>query len=385
MNDKTEFPLRIQEEDGPFEYVYLSIAFVPGIKLPTDSKDSIILYRFPEFGAQAFLTNSSDDYIIHMHRSDGIAYLLLTGLTGHKRFGRISVYWNKMLSKIFGKKKNFEKQLHRQTELGRKKYIKQNKNTGSYLIYRANGKEVQPNEITKGRRIGNIGFGIDIISGKDYRELHKASMHATATALSLSLLDTNCSPKIEFGRDIIYFKGNKGLRIYPRSLSMGTANIFISSPPQKDLSGKIESFVPKMLEDRRLQTAIALYIESQKTGVDNLRAFISIWSALELLINRLSKKVRPKWNEFLEKGDLPEWDKNLKNIELQKYRQRDRFFSVACVLSYDSVKIDTKTFNMINDRRSAFYHQKSIDEKDLPTVDTRSLFQKYLKLGLNVK
>jgi len=268
------------------------------------------------------------------------------------------------------------------SELGRKKYLKSKKSPGCHLIYRATGKGIEPNKILKGRRVDNIGFGIDIISGNEYREIHKAAMHTTATALSLSLLDTNSSPEIHVSRDIIYLKGKNGLHIYPRSISMGTVEISISSPPKKENLEKTKTYIPAMTEDRRLQTAISLYIESQKKGIDNLKSFIAAWSALELLVNRLSKKVRPEWIKILEKGNLPDWDKDLKNLKPQEYRLRDRFFAVACVLDFDSTEIDTTNFIRINNMRSGFYHQMTIDEKDLPTIDTRALFEKYLKQWL---
>ncbi len=384
MSSAKQFPLKILEEDGPFEYVYLSIASIPGIKFPSDSTGPINLYKFPELGAEAILTDNCDEYLMHMHRSDAIAYLLLTGFRGHKKFGWISVYWHKVFVKLFGNEKIFKNRFYRETELERKNYQKQQKNIGCYLIYKAMGKEIQPNKILKGRKVGKIGFGIDIISGKEYREFHKAAMHNTATALSLSLVDSNSSTEIHFGRDIIYLKGNNGLRIYPRSISMGTPGIIISSPPQKDSLEKANVYIPAMMENRRLQTAISLYIESQKTGVDNLRAFIAVWSALELLVNRLSKKVRPKWNKILEKGNLPDWDNDLKCLDLQRYRLRDRFFTVVCVLDLGSVEVDTATFIKINNMRSEFYHQMAVVEKDLPTIDARTLFQKYLKLGLTI-
>ena len=209
-------------------------------------------------------------------------------------------------------------------------------------------------------------------------------MHTTATALSLSLLDTKSSPEIHFGRDIIYLKGKNGLHIYQKSISMGSAGTSISSPPKKESLEKTKTYIPAMTGDRRLQTAISLYIESQKTGIDNLRSFIAAWSALELLVNRLSKKFRPEWHKILEKGNLPDWDKDLKNLEPKKYRLRDRFFAVACVLDFDLAEIDTTNFIRINNMRSAFYHQMTIDEKDLPTIDTRALFQKYLKQWLTI-
>jgi len=146
---------------------------------------------------------------------------------------------------------------------------------------------------------------------------------------------------------------------------------------------KTNAYIPAMIGDTRIETAIYLFVQSQRKENDNLRAFIAAWSALELIINRLSKLVRADWQSRLRESALPIWDKNLLDVPAEEYRMRDRFFSVACVLDAESAESDSQTFTRANSMRSDFYHRLDVQEGDLPTSDVRELFRKYLKLGLS--
>jgi hypothetical protein len=126
-------------------------------------------------------------------------------------------------------------------------------------------------------------------------------------------------------------------------------------------------------------------VQSQKKENDNLRSFIAAWSALELLVNRLSKVVRSEWEEVLQTGAAPSWDIDLRNLPPEGYRMRDRFFSVACVLDPVAATTDTDAFIRVNNMRSGFYHRMEVREQDLPTNDVQMLFRKYLRLGLSAQ
>lgn len=279
----------------------------------------------------------------------------------------------------------FRSRLKRETITARERRHKQHKSSGCYLVYRADGDLIEQVRLHAARRFGDIGFGIDAFSGAPYRKVHRRALHSSATALSLALVDTSGSPETHFIRDIIYLTGKGGLKLYSKTIEMGAVGIVTSALNSSESLLKANCYIPAMINDSRVETAISLFVQSQKKENDNLRSFIAAWSALELLVNRLAKVIRPKWESLLEADGLPEWDKELKDVPLQDYRMRDRFFSVACVLDMGSAMADTETFILINDMRSGFYHRMTVHEKDLPANDTRALFRKYLKLALSVQ
>ena len=277
----------------------------------------------------------------------------------------------------------FRHNLDRESNVVREKRHKEQKSSGCYLVYKAEGDILEPVRLHATRKFGKIGFGIDAIRGELYRETHRTALHSTATALSLAVAETNGSPETHFIGDVIYLTGRNGLVVYCRTVQMGAAAVVTTSPPSSDSLNKANVFIPAMINDSRIETAISLFVQSQKRENDNLRAFITAWSALELVVNRLSKVIRPEWENLIGKEVLPRWDKDLADVLVEDYRMRDRFFSVACVLDLQSAGSDSDMFNRINDKRSGFYHRLDVQEKDLPTHDVRTLFRKYLKLGLS--
>ena len=382
LNAKTE-PLPLNEEDGPFSYIYLAVMAVPGMHLPESVDDGVQFCAFPEVNAEAFLTLDWDTYCVHMDRSDALAHLMLSAFMGRARFGKLSAYWHRLLVSLRGRERMFRFDLEKETTAVRNTRHKNHKSSGCYLIYRGEGDVLEPVRLHAARKYGDLGFGIDAVRGEPYREIHRPALHSTATALSLAIAETNGSPETHFIGDIIYLSGKNGLVVYSRTIQMGEVCVVTSSPPSTERLRKAKFYIPAMINDSRIETAISLFIQSQKRENDNLRAFISAWSALELVVNRFSKVVRPKWENLLENDVLPKWDKNLKGMLVEDYRMRDRFFSVTCVLDLNSASGDSEMFNRINDIRSGFYHRLDVRDKDLPTHDVRTLFRKYLRLGLS--
>ncbi|MDL2124672.1 MAG: hypothetical protein LWX51_16700 [Deltaproteobacteria bacterium] len=381
---KRSTPDLVGEEHGPFTYTYLAIAAVPGMRLSDDTEGHLDFCSLPEWNAEVFLTEDWDTHCVHIDRSAALAYLMLTGFRGRKRFGRLSVYWHKLMVFLFGGEKVFRDRLERETIAARARRHENHKSPRCYLVYRAMGDLIQPVPLNAARRFGNIGFGIDAIQGVPYREQHRRALHSSATALSLALVDTNGSPHIHFFQDLIYLTGKDGFTLYSHTLEMGAATLIISSLSSAGCIDTAKSYIPRMINDNRIEIAISLFVESQNKKNDNLRSFIAAWSALELLINRLSKVARAEWRSLLETrmSTLPPWDRNLVEVSSEEYRMRDRFFSVTCVLDLDSAQADSEAFIRINDVRSGFYHRMEVRDKDLPTNDVQTLFRKYLRLGL---
>ena len=382
---KNATPSPPTKEDGPFRFTYLAVIAVPGMRISEDSSVHTQFCAFPDLKAEAFLTQDWDTYCLHMDRSNAFAYLMLAAFRGRGRFGRLSANWHRLLVRLLGGQRMFRSRLKRETIAAHERRHKHHKSPGCYLVYHADGDVIEPVRLRFTRRFGDIGFCIDAFSSEPYREVHRRALHSSATALSLALVDTNGSPETHFIGDIIYLTGKGGLKLYSITIENGAVGIVTSAPPGSESLFEANRYIPAMINDSRLETAISLFVQSQKKENDNLRSFIAAWSALELVVNRLAKVIWPKWKSLLEADGLPEWDKEMKDVVLQDYRMRDRFFSVACVLDMGSARADTETFIRINDMRSGFYHRMTVQERDLPTNDARALFRKYLKLGLSVQ
>lgn len=384
MRMEKNVPKPITEDDGPFSYSYIAVMGVPGIRL-NEAEGELHLFSFPELNATVSLTRDWDDYCQHIDRSSAIAALLLTGFRGQARFKRLSSWTNSLIRKLFGSAKLFEWNLVREERKVRLARLKEHRSPGCYLVYRANGELAEPPRFQSARRVDRIGFGFDIVTGESYRTIHRSALHGVATALSLVIDKGTGSPEINDIADIIYLTGNNGLTIYPKRIEMGAVGVVASRSPNTDELNELTKYIPLIAADRRIETAISLFVQSHRKDGDNLRAFIPAWSALELLVNRLARIVRPDWEKLLRVEKLPNWDKDLAGVRPEDYRMRDRFYSVACTLKLEDAAEDCEKFNHSNDRRSGYYHRSDVKERDLPTHDVRLLFRKYLALALFYK
>jgi len=378
-------PLPLREEDGPFSHVYLAVTAVPGVRLTNQDSPYLRLQSFPDLNADAFLTEDWDAYSAHMDTSNALALLMLTGFHGKPRWRRLTRYADRLLVRMLGAEAIFRRNLDRETKAASRQRRADHKSPGCYLIYRGAGDLLEPVDYRSARRYGSIGFGIDAIRGEPYRALHRRAFHGAATALSLALANSNGSPDTHFIGDIIYLRGKGNLVVYSRTLEMGMATLITSSHLKGQDISDAQQYIPAMLDDDHVEVAISLFVQSQRKENDNLRSFIAAWSALELLINRLSKVVRADWEKLLQSETALNWDTDLRNVPPEEYRMRDRFLSVASVLDRASTSADVDTFIRANHMRSGFYHRMEVRERDLPTNDVQTLFRKYLRLGLSVQ
>jgi len=378
-------PNKLTEDDCPFTYEYTAMASVPGIKLPQQTKNDIQFYAFPHLGSEVILTRDIDQYFLHLDRSAALGSLLLSAFRGTSRFGKLSVLLHKLEIQLFGAEKVFKRRLAREANLIKEERKKEMGSLDCFIVYRARGKTIEDIRTHATRKFAEIGFGIDAFSIAPYRELHSRAFHSSITAISLALENVNGSSDIHFLSDGIHMVNKHGLLLYSRTVKMGAVSV-VSTQLQNDDNLKLaSSYLPVMAKDRQLETAISLFVESQRKDSDTLRKFISSWSALELLVNRISKLIRKQWEEVLEsEKKLPYWDRELKGVLPKDYRMRDRFYSIACFLNAESADKDINKFTNINQIRSKYYHQGNVDIEALPVEESQKLFRKYLVLGLDV-
>lgn len=379
--NRSSTPAPLTDQDGPFRYTYLSIIAVPGLRLP-EQIESLEFQSFSGLGAVAILMTDCDRYSVHLDRSAAIGYLMLTAFRGHARFGWLSVRWHQFLVHVLGAAEVFRRRLARETATVRETRRKQQGNPGCYLVYQAQGKLLEPVQLGTARKLGGIGFGFDIIRAMSYRNFHRHAWNTAATALSLALVETNASPDTHFVGDIVYLTGRDQLLVYPKTIELGTLGVTVSSSFRREIIEAANGYIPTMLNDASIETAISLFVESQKKENDNLRSFIAAWSALELLVNRLARIMRPEWQRAVEAQVVPGWDRDLKEVPIEDYRLRDRFFLVACVFDLVAASTDAALFVHANNMRSGFYHRMGVRTNDLPTTDVQALFRKYLKKAL---
>jgi hypothetical protein len=376
-------PLNIEQSEGPFRYEYVSVSHVLGAKLPDDSPDPLQIGHFSDMNATACLTHDWDEQYFHIDRA--VATLLLTGLFGIKRFKKLLRCVTRFLQWIFGPEWVFMRNLEAQAARIREQRLKDHSGSGCCLVYRAKGQVDQPVNLRASRRYTEVGVALDAFDGSVVREEHKLIVRSIATAVSIALTDTNGSPEIRFLADNVHLLSKDQTVIYVRTLKMGAASVFVTTMLSDELVTAVETYTAGLCSDSKLSSVASLFALSQHKSNDNLRSFISSWSAFELLIYNLEKKYRDAFHELLQSDDvaLPSWDADLRVTDIGDYRLRDRFYAVACAINLTEAEADTKKFNELNSKRNDYYHRLTIEDTELPTHDVQSLFRKYLKIVLS--
>ena len=125
-----------------------------------------------------------------------------------------------------------------------------------------------------------------------------------------------------------------------------------------------------------------MFTQSLEFTQDELRSFISAWTALEIFTNKVFSSYEEKFigniaddhgthgvNQFLTR---------IKDVMKDKYRLSDKFALIASFLS-DEIEKDMELFKSMKNLRDDISHGKEFNEEALPVENARKLVAKYLK------
>ncbi len=377
--------LEVTDDDGPFTYTYITVYSIPGLKMPENGPDTILIHEYEDANSQIFLTKNWDEYCQYFDQYDATISLIWSAFTGKKRFGKYSLYWEKLLKLLFGAHSIIRRNRNREIKRARNRRHKKHSLSRVYLVYKATGDIVGQLNVSRAKKFEGIGHGIDLFDGKIYREINKSLFNSAITAFMLKLEESNIYSEINKIGDVIFLTGNNDLVLYGFKILGGKATCYTTSMYAEEIFNSLSSTITNIITDAKVEHSVSLFIQSRHVEEDNLRAFIPAFAALELLVNRLAKVNRSTWQELLESGldGLPEWDKDLRTLRYSDYRLRDKFYSVACMFDIDNASSDIARFINVNDRRSDYYHEADVEDGDLPTSDAQSLFLKYFSYSIN--
>lgn len=112
-----------------------------------------------------------------------------------------------------------------------------------------------------------------------------------------------------------------------------------------------------------------------------MRAFISAWTSLEILINRIFSIYEDKFIYNIENDHnshgVNQFLTRIKDVMKDKYRLTDKFSLIASYLSAE-VTEDIELFKSMKKIRDDISHGKEFNEETLPVENARKLASKYL-------
>jgi hypothetical protein len=133
-----------------------------------------------------------------------------------------------------------------------------------------------------------------------------------------------------------------------------------------------------------------LLIQAISRDTDKLRRFISGWSALEILVNKVFSEYEKLFIQNLigtaPTGHTQRYFDRIRYVMQDKYRITDKFvIVVACLGENESTESDIDDFESIKEKRDSLLHGNLIDESSLPINETIRLLKKYLSRHIDTK
>lgn len=341
------------------DYKYTVVYRLEGISNSNLDEDKIV-YQNEDSGITVVLTSDVNRHCLIIDRGLACASLFLGLIFRGEKIQELSAAIDSEITKI------------------QEERLSKNK-SGAYAVIIISGQAELDIKENLHKEIDQFSISFDAIDKEFIRSQHEETIHAIVASLAIS---TNPEYNVErIARGICFFDANDK-PLYTYTLQAGRARLTVAKPVDLDKEMEIARVIGLSNANMQLKTPFRLLTLSLETTQDNLRAFISAWSALEILTN----KVFPVYEEQFIAGIVDDHNSHgvnnflgrIKDVMKDKYRLTDKFSLVASFLSSDITE-DIELFKSLKKVRDNISHGKEFDEEELPVEDARKLASKYLK------
>jgi hypothetical protein len=182
----------------------------------------------------------------------------------------------------------------------------------------------------------------------------------------------------------IYLTNESGKTVFSISLS-GSAEASVSTGLSTEGAGRISARYAILQRANDVDSVQRLFSQMTDYGTDRLKAFLSGWAAIEILIAKSFKTYEQVFLSPLTKGGQPTLRERfldrIRGVMKDKYRLTDKFVAVAAVLfpgvPEGEAQEDYKKFCRLKELRDSIFHGDEFSEKDLPVHELVALLRKY--------
>ncbi len=340
------------------DYKYTVVYRLEGISNSNLDEDKLV-YQDENLGITVVLTSDVNRHCLSIDRGLACASLLLRGMFGCEKMQELPTAIDSEIKKIQ------EERLSK-------------KNSGAYAVIIISGRAELDIKENLHRETDEFSISFDAIDKESIRNQHKERINAIVASLAISTSPEYHAEKIASG--ICFFDANDK-PLYTYTLQGGRARLILAKPVDLEKETEICRVIGLSNANMQLKTPFRLLTQSLETTEDNLRAFMSAWSALEILTN----KVFPVYEEKFIAGIVDDHNshgvnnflRRIKDVMKDKYRLTDKFSLVASFLSSE-ITADIELFKNIKKERDNISHGKEFDEEALPVEGARKLASKYL-------
>lgn len=343
------------------KYRYVVAFQLIGVTKPSADVEGALL-ELPATGSSGRLTGDLDTMPPEVDEAAAVGGLLLKGLVGQ------------------GSEGTPEERLAREVEELRQR---RRKETGeaAFLIVQAEGEIADFNPQPQHELVGYV-LAIGDTPKKEIRSRHESSIHGLLAAIAIASEHLCGLKKVA---DSVVFVREDGKPLYCYTFS-GTGTASVSSPLTQDAWTQVERNAKTLSRHQSLVDAARLLIRSLAEDRDPLLSFLSVWSGLEIFVNKNFKDYESRFLERLSLGTPPPVPQRvverIRSVMSDKYRLSDKFSVISGELADSSVEADQVAFESIKLVRDKLLHGEDIPLASLPTAKAKGLLRKYLHLHL---
>jgi hypothetical protein len=342
------------------KYRYVSAwAIIGGINLPVDSEPILLSFADNE---RFYLTKDPSSELAEVDRGAAI--------------GRL------MLKSMFGQRGPEELAAAIQTEI---KLIRDERaaRLGQHAVLLALIQGEQDGDVIGDlNQVDNCFFAIDAFEKSPIKQRYSRAVESIKLAIGLE--GTTLS-KFELLADGIYALDDFACPIHSFKLSM-SADLAVSSPISAEGAARISENFRKVASEIELESVQRLMAQMSDAKVDRLKAFLSGWTALEILV---AKAFKTSEEVFLSPLSHPgpttlreRFLVRLKQVMKDKYRLLDKFLAVTVVLfpdaDADELEANYAAFSALKSRRDSMFHGGHFVDSDLPLNELSTMLNKYV-------
>lgn len=317
-------------------------------------------------GFSVRLVTDPDPYLQDADRSNAVAHLMLRGLFGGptpegtpaERVAAFVMEAREARERRFGK--------------------------GPFLVVTVDGTtQVAPPRVS--REEDDFVVWIDGGNRAEILETHSAAINAVISALVI--YDDRVGGIAKVVESVTYFRDD-GKPIYARSITMGGATAYVSSPVPPDVAQSVRAVYDAVTENTDLDSPWRLLRRAYEAESDDrFQAFWSAWLALEMFINKTFASYETRLlgmnGAGAETRASSRYWTRIRAVMKDKYGLADKFAAIALILDPQSADADLHTLETVKATRDAIAHRgENRQPKDLPLELTRNLARKYLRLHL---
>lgn len=341
-------------------YTYTAAwAVVGGISLCQDSPP---IELTSSRNGRFLLTRDSDSVLAKVDEASAVGRLMLKGLVGQLGAADFPTSLAAEIEEIKAERKN---------KIGGQ----------AVLVFEAQG-EIDATLKEPLREHDTFIVTFDAVEKRRVRQIHQADIEAMKVAVAF---ESDTPSRFADLADGTYLLTEAGKIVYSISFSM-SGEASVSTSLSDEAAKRISARYAALNGADDLDSVERLFSQMAEYGTDRLKAFLSGWAALEILIAKSFKSYEQAFLSPFIKGEQPtlreRFLSRIKGVMKDKYRLTDKFIAVTAVLfpgaANDDVQQDYQKFCRLKDLRDSIFHGEPFSEKDLPVHELAALLRKYV-------